>query len=252
MVFIDFMVKLIYSGILFFALLINFCSSESENKSLKRISFSLAVEIPVAEPSGIAISFNEKSFWVVSDENSMVYQLDGRGKILKSFRVNGEDLEGISVIDEKTIAVVLERTREVVIIDTSGNEMRRASINLEGELNSGLEGITFDSSAKKFYILNEKNPSLLLTLDENLNEIERSTLNFSKDVSGIFFDASDNILWILSDESQSINQTDLQGNSIQEYKIKITQPEGIALNKNRSRIYIVSDKTGKLYVFNLN
>jgi uncharacterized protein YjiK len=246
------MVKLIYSGVLFFALLFNFCSSELEDKSVRKIGFSLAVEIPVPEPSGLAISFNEKSFWVVSDENSTIYLIDGWGKVLKSFKVDGEDLEGIAVIDEKTIAIVLEKTREVVILDTFGSEVKRASINLEGELNSGLEGITYDSSVKKFYILNEKKPRLLLTLDENLTEIKRDTLNFSKDVSGIFFDGSDNILWILSDESQSINQTDLQGNPIQEYKIKITQPEGIALNKNRSRLYIVSDKSGKLYVFNLD
>lgn len=245
------MVKLIYSGVLFLALLINFCSPEPEDKSLRKMSFSLAVEIPIPEPSGIAISFNEKSFWVVSDENSTVYLINGWGKILKSFKVDGDDLEGIAVIDEKTIAVVLEKTREVVILDTSGSEIKRASINLKGESNSGLEGITYDSAAKKFYILNEKTPRLLLALDENLIEIKRDTLNFSKDVSGIFFDGRDNVLWILSDESQSLNQTDLQGNSIQEYKIKINQPEGIALNKNRSRLYIVSDKSGKLYVFNL-
>ena len=99
--------------------------------------------------------------------------------------------------------------------------------------------------------MNEKKPSLLITLDENLNELKRDTLNFAKDVSGIFFDSSKRILWILSDESQKIVQTDLRGKPIQEFKIKVTQPEGITLNKAGTKLYLVSDKTGTLYVFNL-
>jgi uncharacterized protein YjiK len=139
----------------------------------------------------------------------------------------------------------------VVILDTSGKELKRTSLDLEGELNSGLEGITYDRKEKKFYLLNEKKPQLLITLDKNLVELKRDTINFSKDVSGIFFDGNDNTLWILSDESQSIYKTDLSGNPIEEFKIKITQPEGITINKTRTKLYIVSDKTENLYVFDL-
>jgi uncharacterized protein YjiK len=99
--------------------------------------------------------------------------------------------------------------------------------------------------------VNEKKPRLLITLDENLIELNRDTIDFSKDVSGIFFDDIDNTLWILSDESQRIFRTDLSGNLIEEFKIKITQPEGITLNKTRTKFYIVSDKTENLYVFDL-
>ena len=97
----------------------------------------------------------------------------------------------------------------------------------------------------------KRNHRLLITLDENLVELKRDTINFSKDVSGIFFDDNDNTLWILSDESQRIFKTDLSGNPIEEFKIKITQPEGITINKTRTKLYIVSDKTENLYVFDL-
>jgi len=66
--------------------------------------------------------------------------------------------------------------------------------------------------------LNEKKPRLLITLDENLAELSRDTLNFSKDVSGIYYDTIDTTLWILSDESQSIYKTDLSGNVIEQFK----------------------------------
>ena len=245
------MSKTIYLSILLSAMLFSFCSKSNTEKSVKTLSFSVAEKIPVPEPSGLDLAFDETGFWIVSDQNSNVYLIDSWGKVVKSFKVNGEDLEGITVIDDSTIALVLERSREVVILDTSGLELKRAKLDLEGELNNGLEGISYDPDEKKFFVLNEKKPRLLLTLDENLNEIKRDTLNFAKDVSGIFFDAVDKNLWILSDESQRIFKTDLSGNPIEEFKIKITQPEGITLNKARTKLFVVSDKTENLYVFNL-
>jgi len=226
------------------------CNNIKKEK-VKTLTFSISEEIPVPEPSGIDLSYNEKGFWIVSDQNSKVYLIDSWGKEVKSFKVNGEDLEGITVINDSTLAVVLERTREVVILDTSGKELKRSALDLEGELNSGLEGITYDTKEKIFYVLNENNPQLLIALDSNLVEQYRDTISFSKDISGIFFDDIDNTLWILSDESQRIFKTDLSGDPLEEFKIKIKQPEGITFNKTRTKLYIVSDKTENLYVFDL-
>ena len=246
------MSKVIYLSIFILAGVVTFCTKDKNENTVKTLSFTIAEKIPVPEPSGLALSSDERNFWVVSDENSKVYLIDSWGRVVKSFKVNGEDLEGITVIDDSTLAVVLERTREVVILDTSGLELKRAKLDLEGDLNNGLEGISYDPEEKRFFVLNEKKPRLLLTLDENLIEIKRDTLNFAKDVSGIYFDAVDKNLWILSDESQRIFKTDLSGNPIEEIKIKVTQPEGITFNKARTKMYIVSDKTENLYVFNLN
>ena len=243
--------KIVYLSVFLLLLLMVISCNNKEEEKLKTLTFSKAEEIAVPEPSGIDLTYNEEGFWIVSDQNSKVYLIDNWGKEVRSFKVNGEDLEGITVINDSTLAVVLERSREVVILDTSGKELKRTPLDLEGELNSGLEGITYDPKVKRFYIVNEKKPRLLITLDENLIELKRDTIDFSKDVSGIFFDDNDNTLWILSDESQSIYKTDLSGNLIEKFKIKITQPEGITFNKTRTKLYIVSDKTENLYVFDL-
>jgi len=245
------MPKAFYLSIFIVAALFTFCSKDNNEKTVRTLSFSIAEKLPVPEPSGLDLTFDETGFWIVSDENSKVYLINSWGREVRSFSVDGQDLEGITVVDDSTLAVVLERIREVVLLDTSGMEINRTALDLKGELNSGLEGITFDSKEKKFYILNEKNPRLLLTLDENLKELKRDTLNFSKDVSGTFYDDSDNTLWILSDESQLIVKTSLSGKPIEEFKVKVTQPEGITFNEARTKFYIVSDKTGSLYVFNL-
>lgn len=225
---------------------------DKDDSTVKNLKFSIARKIPVPEPSGLDLTYDETGFWVVSDENSSVYLIDSWGKEIKSFKVDGYDLEGITVIDKARIAVVLERTREVVVLDTSGTELKRVKLELTGELNSGLEGITYDPEQKKFYVVNEKDPILLLTLDEHLAELSRDTLNFLKDASGIYFDSAHNKLWILSDENQMIVNTNLSGKEIYEkYVIKVEQPEGVTLNKNGTRLYIVSDIQGSLYVFNL-
>ena len=155
------MSKITYLSVLLLATLCTFCNQNLDEKKEKTLAFSIAEQIPVTEPSGLDLTFDEKGFWIVSDQNSKVYLIDSWGREVKSFKVDGESLEGITVIDDSTLAVVLERTREVVVLDTSGLELKRRKINLKGELNSGLEGITYDPTEKKFYILNEKKPHFL-------------------------------------------------------------------------------------------
>lgn len=227
------------------------CGKKEEEQPKTHIDFLKAYDIPVSEPSGLDLTFTKNGFWAVSDENSTVYKLDNWGKIEKSFTVKGVDLEGVSVVDEKTLAVVLERGREIVILDTSGNELKRIKVDLTGELNNGLEGITYDPENKKFFVLNEKNPSLLLTFDVDLNELSRDTLDFIKDASGIYFDAKKNLLWILSDESQCVTKCDLKGNLLQIFYITVAQPEGLTMDAEGKKMYIVSDINNALYVFSL-
>ncbi len=227
------------------------CNKKADDKIEIGLDYFKVYDIPVIEPSGLDLTFEEKGFWTVSDNNSTIYELDNWGKIVKSFKVEGIDLEGISVIDEQTLAVVAERGLEILIIDTAGTELNRLKVDIKGEFNSGLEGISYDPENKIFFVLNEKNPCMLLTFNEDLNEISRDTLSFIKDASGIHFDLKNNLLWILSDESQCVTKCDLAGNPIKKYKIKVAQPEGLTIDSDNKRMYIVSDVNSTLYVFNL-
>ena len=241
-----------YSLILFFIYVLLFgCNNKEKKQSETHLDYLKAYSIPISEPSGLDLTFTEKGFWTVSDNNSTVYKLDNWGKIKKSFSVDGIDLEGISIIDEKTLAIVFERGREISIIDTSGVELKRKKVNLTGELNHGLEGITYNPEKQMFFVLNEKNPCLLLSFDNNLNEISRDTLKFVKDASGIHFDARNKSLWILSDESQCVTECDLRGKPLKKYFIGVTQPEGLTIDAAGKMMYIVSDMKDVLYVFRL-
>ncbi len=226
-------------------------TNRQESPIPEKLSLQKMTPIKVPEPSGLALSYDGKHFWSVSDEDSKVYLLDLNGDIINFFPINGEDLEGVTVMDSITLAVILERTREVVVVDTSGKEIRRKKIDLKGALNEGLEGICFDNRTKDFYFLNEKNPGLLIKTDSSFNEIFRNELKFAKDYSDIFLSNDSNSLWILSDESKKIIQTDLNGQKIKEYFIKVEQPEGLVVDYKNRKVFIVSDKTEELYEFKL-
>lgn len=225
------------------------CDAFKKKPLPQLIDYQRAYDITVPQPSGLDLTFAQDGFWTVSDENSTVYKLDKWGKVEKTFSVNGNDLEGITVVDELRLAVVLERSREIVLVDTSGNELGRTALKITGAQNNGLEGITYDAEQKILYVLNEKNPCLLITLDERLNEISRDTLEFIKDASGIYFDGINKLLWILSDESKLICKYDSEGKCHKEYRITIAQPEGITFDDSGKNLFLVSDRNNTLYVY---
>lgn len=223
--------------------------NRAETPPVNPLSLQKMTPIKVPEPSGLALSYDGKYFWAVSDEENKVFKLNLSGKIVSSFTVNGEDLEGVTVIDSIKLAVIFERTREVLILDTLGNEISRQKFNLNGKLNEGLEGVCFNETERTFYLVNEKDPGLLIKTDINFKVIFQNKLNLANDYSDICYSKDDNTLWILSDESKKIIQTDLEGNKLIEYKIKVTQPEGLVVDIKNKKVFIVCDKKERLYEF---
>ena len=113
--------------------------------------------------------------------------------------------------------------------------------------NSGLEGVAYNLNDKTIFVVNEKNPGLLMRLRSDFSIIESYELDFASDFSGIFHDKELNILWILSDESKTLNKCSLKGVLIKSYSINVIKAEGIAVTNNN--IYIVSDSNSTLYQF---
>jgi uncharacterized protein YjiK len=204
--------------------------------------------LKISEPSGLALG--DDNLWIVSDKKNTVYLTDLEGKEEFSFKIKGSDPEGIAVVNDSLLAVVLETSREVIITNFNGNEISRTSFEIDGSKNSGLEGITYNSSNGHFYLINEKDPVLLIEADKKLNEVNRKEINV-KDLSGVSYSLKENCLWLLSDEEQKIIKSSLDGDIITEYRITIDQPEGIAVDDEKGLIYVVSDREEKLYVYKM-
>ncbi len=207
----------------------------------------------VLEPSGLTLGKNNKTLWTVSDNTNNVYQLDLKGNILKEVEFNGNDLEGITFdTRDGTLWLAEEELRELVHIDTNGTELGRFNVtNLEGSGNSGLEGICLDTAFTKF-VLNEKSPRLWAKLNSGYSAEEIKKITAVQDLSGIWYEPNGNFFWIVSDQSKKLFQWSPNKGVIQSADLDYSKAEGVTVDEARKIVYIVSDKTGKLYLYKIN
>ena len=208
-------------------------------------------ETAVPEPSGLTLDTSGKYLWTVSDNTNQVYKLDLKGDIVKTLDFIGDDLEGITY-DKRTNSLWLaeEELRQLVNIDTNGNEIARFDIkNLEGSGNSGIEGVCLDNEFR-FDVLNEKEPALWAKLDTSFSANSVRTIPEVEDLSGITFYMNDSFL-IVSDQSQKLICWSPFAETTKEHSLGFEKVEGIAYDERSNTVYVVSDKTAKLYVYKI-
>jgi len=216
-------------------------NSQSDLKLIKSIKLS------ISEPSGITI-FNG-NLYIASDENGIIYRTNLEGEILQKIKTSFSDLEGISYNPiSKNLLLVDESKRHLITLNFDGTFIEKVKVKGKQEhKNSGLEGVTFDTSKNKIYVLNEKSPKQLLELNLKGEIKNKFELDFSKDVSGICYDENEDKFWVISDESKAIYQISKKGKLRNKYKVSIEKMEGIVIY--RSKIYVVSDSLNKLFIF---
>jgi len=238
--------KYLLLNILIVSVIIMSCSKDSGiTNQLEALS---SHDIGVPEPSGLAINSAGNILYTVSDHTNKVYKLSMTGALLHTYDYTGNDLEGICNYTGEKLLLAQERLKTVVEFTIANNAHTDHVIDYEnGDSNSGIEGISYNPTAQNIYILNEKDPGKLIVLDTNFSIVNSYDLQFASDYSGVFYDAADNLLWIISDQSQSINKCSLTGELIESYKIGVTKPEGIVITNDK--IYIVSDSEEALYVY---
>ena len=212
---------------------------------LEQIS-SFSIDVP--EPSGLAINSSGNILYTVSDNTNKVYKMSTTGVVLQAYDFVGNDLEGICSYTNGKLLVAEERTKKIIefTMATGANSSHQMDYD-NNDANSGIEGVTYNSSANVIYFLNEKNPGTLFKLNSVFSIINSYELNFANDYSGIFYEGSTNLLWIVSDQSQTINKCTTEGELLESYAINVNKPEGIVVANNK--IFIVSDSQEALYVF---
>jgi uncharacterized protein YjiK len=208
----------------------------------------------IAEPSGLSFGRTKQSLFTVSDNSNKVYEMDLQGNVIRELAYTGEDLEGITCNpDDNVLAVVEERKREVVFLNyETGAEINRYKINVkEGDSNKGLEGISWNTNNRAYYLLNENNPALMMVWKPDAGIISEVDMNFAYDYSGIYADSENSFLWIVSDESQMLYRCNYNAKVLEKYELNFSKAEGIAVDYENNRIYVISDKLSKLFVYKM-
>ena len=208
------------------------------------------VPVNIFETSGLAI-FKDDQFLTISDSLNVVYLINTSGEILRTLEYEGKDTEGIAY-DPLTndLFIVEEKTNEVVQLDTNGIEINRFPVPLENEIKKhGLEGITYNPNNDHLYVVSEKYPSILFELTKSGEVIGSYELNFAEDYSSVFYDPHLDLLWILSDDSETLTKTTLQGVKIITYTTGIKKGEGVVVNSEANKVYVITDQDSSLYIF---
>lgn len=200
-----------------------------------------------AEPSAIVYSSKKNTFMVVSDSHPMVYEIDLHGNLLNSLPVTSTDLEGIALsLSNDTIYIAEEKNRLITSYAAAGTKLSSFSADVATIPNNALEGVTVGKNGNLF-VLNEKLPGMLLEYTPAGTEIRRISLTFASDYSDLFYDAGEDCLWFISDESMKVVKTDMNASPLAQWSLPFTKGEGISIV--RDTVYIVNDADATMYVF---
>lgn len=221
--------------------------SVDNNPTVQTLKPTAEYTLDISEPSGIAYNSIKNSLFVVSDGRSDIFEIDFTGVVKSIIPTSGSDLEGIAFSINCDTMYMVEETKQLVsIFSSSGTFLRSFPVNVATNPNHALEGITRNNIDGRLTVLNEKLPCMLLEFN-NTSEIRRKEINYTIDISDIFFEESSNYYWVVSHESQKILKLSHDFNLISEWSIPVIQAEGITIVLDK--IYVVSDTENKMYVF---
>jgi len=216
-----------------------------------RLSLLSILDLPVPEPSGLFLDPAGAALWTVSDETGDLYQLNWDGSIRDRIMLDANDLEGVTIVDG--FFFVLEELGSVLKLDPSGELIEAYDLSLPAFNDTRMEGITYNPCNHHFYVVNEKNNCLLLEYDDQFNAVDATPMEGMIDLSGMCFDALNNGIWITSHESKALLFWDIEKRQfIERHTFDIEQAEGVAIDPENQRVYIVGDKDEQLFTYSLN
>jgi uncharacterized protein YjiK len=236
----------------------------------------------LTEPSGLTCS-SDGCLWTVSDDTRKVFRLDTQGQILSTIDVDSRGMEGLTIDSKGRLWVVDEDASRILALDPeTGKEVRNRRLKdlkgycaiseyFKGARNKGLEGITYDPVRSEILLLKEAKPGLLIAVDSKLkrlvaidrlnrrNGFDDDDSKSPLDFSGMCYDSARDLIWIVSDQRHRVYLFDRrQGRAVQSFDLNggqgdriIRKAEGVAVNPESNRLYIVSDKDAELSVFRI-
>ena len=253
--------QLFFLLIPFVLLTITACSSDDDPTPENQ-------QISIIEPSGLTISPDGETLWIVSDKG-WLYKTDTTGKVQTRYAISG-DLEGVAYdANNDTLWLAEERTQKVMNYNLDGNFADSNSVTvLPTNDNDGLEGIAVCGSS--IFVVQEKNPGIYLELDRddliNGTVTELDIINpldfFGQDYSGLACDLvpADNQgagtptgdLWAVSHKAQGLYLVNFSTKSAERvFYLPLLQVEGVTYDYQNELVYVIAEDP-KLEVYDVS
>ena len=157
-------------GILVFTSMSYTCLNTHSGNLVKVANYDLTMP----EPSGLALDPDGKHLWLVSDRKGWIYKVDLRGNMQQKIDIKAQDYEGVAIhANGDTLYVLDEAKNRISAYNLFGEKAYNINLKTKVSNKSGPEGLDIDWSNGHFYIVNEKNPRLLLELNADGIEVSR-------------------------------------------------------------------------------
>ncbi|MDX9814327.1 MAG: SdiA-regulated domain-containing protein [Sulfurimonas sp.] len=208
--------------------------------------------------SGVTYNENSDTLFVITNSPKMVYELDKNGDLLRTIKLDGfSDTEDLTHIKDELFAIVDERLSSIVVVLVpqeattiyKNEHIKKFKLDVKIFENFGLEGISYDKDKDKFYVVNERSPKKILTIQGLLSGSDIKVKHhdelldqnsFLSDLSAIHFDEQSKNIYLLSEESSLLARVD-DGKNFNKYlSIPLEYPEGITKDLD-GNFYIVSE-----------
>ena len=215
--------------------------------------------------SGVTYSPKTDTLFAITNAPRFVYELSKKGEILRTIELLGfNDTEDITHIEDDLFAIVDEENKTFYVVRIKENQtsinifesIKQVKLDYNYFENFGLEGITYNKSKDEFYLVNERLPKKVISVEGLMSgkTLKIKTLDnliknnyYLSDLSAIHFDNIKKELFLLSDESKILAMVNQEGDFISFFDIKadpylskMIHPEGITTD-NDGNIYIVGE-----------
>lgn len=206
-------------------------------------------DLEVPEPSGLAYRAETQTLFTVADQpDGNLYEIDLEGNLLRKVVIRSVDPEGVTLGLNDEVLVVEESRRRVVSYQLTGERLDIFGVRVGGRDNKGLEGIGVDPESGWLYLVNQDTPRLLVILDAEGREQSRHAIRYAVELTGICYDPSGPYLWVVSGADNMLYRMARDGFIDARWPLPFDDAQGIALGAD-NRLYIVSDKAERLFVF---
>lgn len=215
--------------------------------------------------SGITWQADSETFFAISNNPTVVIELDRDGRELRRIRLSGfHDTEDIAWLGGHRFAVVEERRCRLVTLSIEPDarvleyaDVESQALDLPGACevdNRGLEALAYDAVMDRLYVGQEKKPRRLWTIDAAsadqpgqpvlLHEDPHEDW-FGDDIAAITVPPGQDRVLVLSEASRRLTAMDTAGLPQASRWVGsplqwVRQPEGVALD-TRGDLYVVSE-----------
>lgn len=221
--------------------------------------------------SGLTYNSHTRTLFTVINRPAQVAELSPDGRLLRLIELEGlKDPEGITYVEGNTYVISDEASHSLYWVQIGPQDRRltvagvpRLKLGIDVVHNASLEGVSWDATSKRLFVVKEKRPLRVLVItgldparrnpgfDIAISEWKSSTAAslFMRDLSSLSLHEPTGHLLLLSDESAVVVEYAADGTPLEllplwrgmhGLKRSVPQPEGLAMGDDGS-LYILSE-----------